>query len=415
MYTDLNKPITANFDHLYLDPNNPRLARDNAPGYDDPDAFKDAELQAELEKAIHKAYAVADLEHAVITQGWTPIDPIIVWPHPKANDVLVVVEGNTRTTVLRQLRTKLPKEQARLAKMQKDKKFAQEDVKRQAAKIERLEQILKDTDKLTVIPVNAKSPDQLKAVLPRILGVRHVTRAQNWSPYATNLYILAQYNARFIAKNGKQKPLVLESELIEEVADEFSQQPTITRRQIQAASAFSRFKTHWEDKLSEGDEFKDSDQYFFELILQSKFVYEQFGFTTDRLVLEPDMEKVLFQWAFKHPREMKEDSKNVLRIAEDLRLWGKLKSYDDKKGTSFASRLDVTNPDEAPSMGSIEADYLSHKEHSSPVDKLEKLIQAFGEVPAESLMTQSEILKPMLIEVQKKASDYLKMIAGIEG
>jgi hypothetical protein len=45
MDTYLRPAIEVPFDSLYLDPNNPRLAPDNPPGYDEPDKLFDLELQ----------------------------------------------------------------------------------------------------------------------------------------------------------------------------------------------------------------------------------------------------------------------------------------------------------------------------------------------------------------------------------
>src|SRR5438105_3870757 len=102
--SDLLRVITVPFDKLYLDPNNPRIARGEQPGYEHPTAIFDPGVQERLEKAVAEAYKVGDLEDRIVTQGWLPIDRIIVWEHPAKKGHFIVVEGNTRTTVLRRLR-----------------------------------------------------------------------------------------------------------------------------------------------------------------------------------------------------------------------------------------------------------------------------------------------------------------------
>src|SRR5262245_46658734 len=101
MESFLKKSIEVAFDSLYLDPNNPRLARDDKPGYDDPEQLFDDQLQKEIEAEIERVYQVDDLMEAILAQGWMPIDNVVVWTYPTSQDRHVVLEGNTRTVSLR--------------------------------------------------------------------------------------------------------------------------------------------------------------------------------------------------------------------------------------------------------------------------------------------------------------------------
>lgn len=65
---------------------------------------------------------------------------------------------------------------------------------------------------------------------------------------------------------------------------------------------------------------------------------------------------MLFQWAFRYPRSDADESKNVLRKAEDIRLCAKMKRYDDANSTAFSSGLDVEKPKNATPMTALEAD-----------------------------------------------------------
>src|SRR6185437_13563870 len=60
-----------------------------------------------------------------------------------------------------------------------------------------LEAIVADTDELLVYPVNAGTAEELQVILPRLLGVRHITHAQQWKPLPQSLYILALYEQLF--------------------------------------------------------------------------------------------------------------------------------------------------------------------------------------------------------------------------
>src|SRR5688572_16314563 len=97
---DIQKPINelqdaklVSFDKIYLDPNNPRIAPENPPGYSDPEALFAPNLQEDLERRVREVYDVANLEDSIVAHGWVPIDSIIVWEHPKKPDHYVVVEG----------------------------------------------------------------------------------------------------------------------------------------------------------------------------------------------------------------------------------------------------------------------------------------------------------------------------------
>jgi hypothetical protein len=110
-------PIVVPLSSLYLDPNNLRIAPEEPPGYDIPEHAFQPELQKELERSVARVYHVELLERAILTQGWMPIDNIVVWRHPSEPDRFIVVEGNTRTVALRRLHERLVGEQAELRRL----------------------------------------------------------------------------------------------------------------------------------------------------------------------------------------------------------------------------------------------------------------------------------------------------------
>src|SRR4051794_17964840 len=57
------------FSTLYLDPNNPRLARADSPGYADPKKLIDPTLQQGLENEIDQEFDAKSLADAIIGQG----------------------------------------------------------------------------------------------------------------------------------------------------------------------------------------------------------------------------------------------------------------------------------------------------------------------------------------------------------
>lgn len=403
------------FDHIYLDPNNPRIAPEDPPGYENPLALFEDGLQAELETRVRAVYDVATLEASILAHGWVPIDSIIVWEHPDNPDHYVVVEGNTRTVALRSLRgERLDRERKKLEKLTKTPSKFAEEMKVQQETVDRLEEIESRTSMLRVFPVAASSVAELQAILPRLLGVRHISHAREWKPYATNLYILSLYERLFRERHGEKGALRLEDDLVNQVGDLVSLGGTKTRRNIQAASAFSHFKRDFEERLPEGESFSDEDHYFFELILQNAYPKEQFGVTKDTLRLPAESEEVLFQWAFSKPRSGKEeDNENVFYKAESVRLWNQMATYDGKTGTNFAKQLDVNSPEEARPISNVEAEFLHHKTQRTPIDALTGLLKALQELKVDTLVSQQEHLEPILGKVAQLVARYQKMMKAV--
>jgi len=413
----LKDPIKIPFTKIFLDPNNPRIAPSEGerPGYDEPARIFDKEVQTYLEQRVEEVYKVEELEPKIVAQGWVPIDNILVWDHPKKKGHYIVLEGNTRTVVLRRIRDRLEKERAKLERMNERKKsYAAKDLDEQGQVVNQLDQIVKDTDQLTVYPVDAKTPEELEEKLPRLMGVRHITHAQQWSPYALNLYILSLYRRMFYEKHKAGTNLKLEDDMIKNVAAEVSLPQTKTRRNIQAAAAFSHFKRRYEDRLPSGEQFSDEDQYFFELILQNELPRKQFEFEKNDLQLSEEMEEVLFKWAFQLPRNDGDENPNVLYKAESLRLWNQMKRYDNSKGTTFADQLNVADPDSATPVKRLEAEFLAHKAQVSPVETVQSLLDSFRNLKVDTLMSQASHLKPMLEEFRNRAQNYLKMLDAVD-
>ena len=274
-----------------------------------------------------------------------------MWELPRAKDQYVVIEGNTRTTVLRKLRSRLEAERNKLTRIEKSKKgYSPEAVEQLRNLVDHLEKVKKDTTRIHAMVVNAATTEELEAILPSLHSVRHINHANPWSPYATNLYMLEEYRKLHRRRYPGKLLTKLEDDLVKQVADMVSTSVIKARRNLQAACAFSGFKVRYEDQLpTPEDSFSERDHYFFEIIMQRPFLREQFGVGMNDLQLDAEKEPILFQWAFSKSRK-KEDGKpnpNILQLAEDLKLWNDIKDYDDTHGTSFHMRLNALKPDEA--------------------------------------------------------------------
>jgi hypothetical protein len=401
------------FSKLYLDPNNPRTEPEERPGYEDPDLIFDDANQAAIRLRLETFPEVGNLEPSILSQGWIPMDTILVWEHPKHKGHFVVIEGNTRTVVLRRVREKLTLAKERLEKMEKKaKSYAKQELEDQRRVVASLEKIVADTNQLDVLPINAASAAELENKLPQLHGVRHISGVQHWSPYATNLYLLARYQQLFEAKYTDGRKLELEDSLIEKLATSVpNMNTTEIRRAIQAASAFSHFKRVYEDQIPK---LTDRDHYFFELLLKHSHPRKEFGFEKTDLHLKPEMEEVLFKWAFSKPRDEEDENPNIFYKAESIRTWDQMRKYDLKKQTDFADNFNVDDPNSAPTMRKIEAEYLHHKAYVTPLDTIASLLEKLKELQVETLMSQASSLRPMIKQMLTEGETYLKMLDAVD-
>lgn len=414
---DLGTPVKLALADIALDPNNPRIAPKPAPGYGDPSKIFDEQVQDDLVVKVYTTYKAADLENSIIDQGWTPVDQILVWPHPSGKGH-IVVEGNTRVSLLKRLPERLERERRKLERMVKtaSPKSLQ---RQQEILIAKIEQLIADTATLWVYPVNAGDADELREKLPRLLGVRHVVPAKGWGPYASNLYIISLYEDAFAKRYGDDEPLRIEPEILARVAEQLPLNKEKIRKQIQAVSAFSHFRQNYEEEIEEaGNKLLPEDQYFFDNILANKHAREEFGFKPDDLELSEEAEAALFKWAFAKKRKGDPDdpdatNENVFQKAEDIRLWQKISRYDtvDAKGlTNFAGQLSIANPDEATPVWQINRQADSHRERNTPVKAFDELLKGLKDLKVDTLLVQAEHLRPMLVEAAKQVKKYIDVI-----
>ena len=413
----LKAPVAVPIEQLYPDPNNPRLALEEAPGYADPAALFDEVIRKRIfEELGDAAYDVDGLVEAIVGQGWMPIDRIIVWHHPDDSDKCVVVEGNRRRLALERIRgPELDKARKKLARMEaKSTSYPAHEIEQQRALVAHLEGIAADTSKLEVVPINAVSVEELEHKLPRVLAVRHITGAKVWGNYAEDIWLLNRFHQLFEDKHGNAAAF-WDPEVIQRVGDEASLSEVKAKRQLKAASWFSHFRAEWEDNLPDGEEFKRTDYYLFENISRKPSVRQWLSVDDNALNLPAETEKVLFQWVFSKPRPgTADDNPNVFYRHENVLLWDQMKRYDDDNGTSFASRFDIENPDDAPTMHEVEAEWLMHKARKKPHALLDDLLRRLAEITADTLANEGQIIRMQLAQVEEYAAKYIKMIDAAE-
>ena len=410
MPAGMRAPIRVPFDRLLLDPNNPRLADEHAPGYDDPARLMDSQVQAELEERVKRVYRVRPLVSSILGMGWVPIDPILVWELPGARGHYLVVEGNTRTVALRHIRRTLEKERARLGRLSGRESEALATTREAVA---RHEQAVAATAEIEVVPVEAHGTAELHEVLPKLLGVRHLTNAQKWKPHAVNLYVYGLYERAFRESHGEKMAIHMDDAPLGAVAATLSQSPYRLRRGIQSAAAFSSFRKSFTPRLPKGESILDVDQDWFIRIFEPGHAYRSFGVKDADMALSPEMEEVLFDWAFSKPRGEDEKNRNILRDPDDISLWNRMARYDAEHGTRFAQALDPRHPTKARPLVHTEATFDAHREQQSPVEVLSSLADKLRHLDVGTLRGRKDEIRPVLDDIGRLARDAKKMLSAL--
>ncbi len=416
MPVELGSPVRVKLDKLYLDPNNPRLALAERPGYTKPALFLGEKLQDRLTDRLRESYkGLKDLVRSILSVGWLPVDPILAWELPRKKGHYVVLEGNTRLTALRLIRRDLDREKRRLAKFKQNPFLDTAAVQEQDEKVARYAAVVRSTDAIEVLPVAAESAGELAQAVPRLLGVRHITHAQQWKPHATNFYVYTIYRQLFEEAYGSQEGLRLEERLLRQCAGLVSLNAFKVRRSVQTVQAFSRFRAAYDDRLPKGDIFEDDDQAYFAALLELGHPRDAFGFGWDDLVLAPEMEEVLFKWAFSRPRQRKDEpNRNVVAAPDDFRTWARIARYDERMHTRFANQLDVQRPEKARPVAEIENDWLTHRSDATPVETMRSLVRALKTMSVETIRAHHQEIRLSIDELSALLTEYQAILQAIE-
>ena len=409
----LGTSIKVPLEDLYLDPHNPRLAPDDAPGYDNPSAIFEPGMQMKLQEAMEDGNDLESLEQAIVGQGWMPIDAIVVWHHSDEPGKYIVVEGNRRLSTLRRVRDRLVREADKLARMRSKgaKTYAKSTIDEQTQLVSQLEAIIDDTNNLDVLPLEAKDLAQLRERLPRVLAVRHISGPRKWGNYAADVWLLDRY-AQLYEDDFPGEDLKWKPDLIHQVADEASISAVKAKRQLKAASCYSHFKAEYETELPADQDFVPPDYFLFVNIVKSPWLRDRFGLGEDDIHLGEDGERAIFAWSFQKPHLnlSVDENENVFSAHRHVSLWHKMKQYDDVNHTTFAQRFNVDDPTSAPRMVDVEVDYMNHKQRRNPAEVIDQLLSRLGEIKAETITREGRFLRVQVEALDELTSKLLKMI-----
>ena len=160
------KQITVKYDHLVLDPNNPRFITRHEDKVSEEDLLGQEVSGRTVDKMSKERYKIPELANSIKQNGWHPVDCIFVRKLQDQKDQYLVLEGNRRVTAIREI--------------MKDEKVDSE-----------LKNRLKAIEVMEVL--DSGSPAELQRKISYLLGVRHHGSLKRWTPFAQAHNIMDRY------------------------------------------------------------------------------------------------------------------------------------------------------------------------------------------------------------------------------
>lgn len=142
-------------DQILLDPNNYRFQDTKDFVAAEPTRFHEKSVQDRAYRTLKETASVAQLKASIVTNGFVPIERIVVRPYDTQPDIFVTIEGNRRVAALR---------------------WISED---DAAGVNIPEPVKKTLSEVPVIVVQGGGGLDHKA----LMGIRHVSGISHWGGY----------------------------------------------------------------------------------------------------------------------------------------------------------------------------------------------------------------------------------------
>jgi hypothetical protein len=186
------KKIEVKYDHLVLDPNNPRFITRHEDKIAEEDFLGHDTSGKTVSKMSKERYKIAELANSIKQNHWQPVDSIFVRKLEGQKDRFVVLEGNRRVTAIREI-MKDPKADSTL------------------------KESLKSIEVMEVI--EGGSSEELQRKITYLLGVRHHGSLKKWTAFAQAHNIMERY---LEISGQSQETFDWDSAHARKVADTFS-------------------------------------------------------------------------------------------------------------------------------------------------------------------------------------------------
>ena len=408
---------------LYLDPNNPRLALPDEPGYNNNDVLFNRDSHDEIYKTvISGTHEIKEgLVKTILGVGWEDLNPIIVWQPEGVEGKFLVTEGNRRVTALNYIHSDVyPNYKKRYEKAETSSvPGAMSDLSLLKNDVEKAERVFNQTKKLYVKKMTAVTPEQLQADLPKLLSIIHLSGPKDWGNFEQAKFVYETYINFWRAKNGPISPenlLTWDEEIERKTTDNCNIGLAQTRQALRSYTWFANFKFNYADLLPAGEEFTNTDYFLFEQINKSKWFREEIlGLKTpyDTKMTE-EAENAIFQWSFKKPRTLKaSDNENIFPRHQMISELERIRNGGLKKEPKYyVTCYDIENTEDARPFDEVEAEYKNIIVKVTPDQTLSKVVERLNEIKAEDLRTLGEHVRPNLLAILEKAQSFIKMIDG---
>lgn len=159
------EPKNIQLSKLLLDPNNYRFLDRNKFKKKAANRFHEVTVQKATLDALEHSYQLDELKHSILTNGYVPMERIIVAPYSPKAGYFVVVEGNRRVASLKSI------------------------LKEGADGVITLTAAQKTSYSTVPCAVLSSSGSQLKHAERVIMGIRHIAGPKEWGAYQQALLV----------------------------------------------------------------------------------------------------------------------------------------------------------------------------------------------------------------------------------
>jgi hypothetical protein len=150
---------------LLLDPNNYRFLDRKRFKRKAANRFHEESVQRSTLESLEQSYQLDELKHSIITNGYVPMERIIVVPYPAKSGFFLVVEGNRRVPSLKSI------------------------LKEEEEGVRELIPVQKTSFSKIPCAVLQSSGTSLKHAERIIMGIRHIAGPKEWGAYQQALLV----------------------------------------------------------------------------------------------------------------------------------------------------------------------------------------------------------------------------------
>ena len=275
--------IEVELKDLFLDPNNPRLALPDEPGYENHEILFNRENHNKIyETVINGNHEIkGGLVNTILGVGWEDVNSIIVWQPDGIEGKYLVTEGNRRVTALNYIHSEVYPKAKKIYEKAKESSVpgAQEDLAKYKEDAEKAETVFNQTKKLYVKKMTAKNANDLQRDLPPLLSTIHLSGPKDWGLFEQSKFVYETYINFWRSKFGplSDSNVLTWDDEIERKTMANCNIKTLgqTRQALRSYTWFANFKFVYSEDLPAGEEFSNTDYFLFDQINKSKWFREE--------------------------------------------------------------------------------------------------------------------------------------------